>query len=401
MQRVNRLSDRRVQTIKTPGRHADGGGLYLVVDKTLAKRWAFMSWRGGKQIEIGLGGLKSVSLSAARKRASRCREAISEGRDPREVVRDKAAVPSFGEFADQLIVSLESGWRNEKHRQQWRNTLSTYAAPIWSKSIDAVSTEDVLQILQPIWTTKAETASRVRGRIEKVLDAAKAKGLRTGENPARWRGHLDHLLPRRQKLQRGHHAAMPWSDVPQFVAQLRSRPCIAALACEFLILTACRSGEILASKRDGEVHFMHWDEVDLENRVWTVPGQRMKNGKEHRVPLSDRAMEILLELRLDGSAKYVFPSPQRGKPLSGGAIAALLKRLGISDATPHGFRSSFRDWVGECTSVPREIAEMALAHTVGDQTERAYRRGDALERRRELMDGWANYVSEHGRTSGG
>jgi integrase len=394
VQRINRLSDRRVQSVKTPGRHADGRGLYLVVDKGGAKRWVFMSWKGGRQIEIGLGGLNSISLSAARKRAADCQASMAEGRDPREAIRGNAASVTFGAFSDQLITSLERGWRNDKHRQQWRSTLATYAAPIRAKSLDAISTEDVLEILQPIWTTKAETASRVRGRIEKVLDAAKAKGLRTGENPARWRGHLDHLLPRRQKLQRGHYAAMPWSDLPQFVKQLGDRPAVAALACEFLILTAARSGEILRSRRGGVVHYMRWDEVDFDSRIWTVPAIRMKAGVEHRVPLSGRAIEILDELRQLRSGDFVFPSPHQGKPLSEGAIAALLRRMGITNATPHGFRSSFRDWVGECTSFPREIAEMALAHTVGDQTERAYRCGDALERRRELMAAWAKYISE-------
>jgi integrase len=391
-QRINRLSDRRVQTVKTPGRHSDGGGLYLVVDKSGAKRWVFMSWKGGRQIEIGLGGLSSRSLSAARGRAADCRRFIAEGRDPRDAVRNQNDAASFGQFADQVIGSLESGWRNDKHRQQWRNTLTTYAAPIRDKALDAISTEDILGILQPIWTTKAETASRVRGRIEKILDAGKAKGLRDGENPARWRGHLDNLLPRRQKLQRGHHAAMPWSELPGFIERLRSRSAVSALACEFLILTAARSGEILRSKRDGVIHYMRWDEVDFQTRVWTVPAVRMKAGLEHRVPLSDRAMEILRELRKLDSPEFVFPSTQPGKPLSEGGIVALLRRMEITHATPHGFRSSFRDWAGECTPFPRDIAEMALAHAVGDQTERAYRRGDALERRRKLMDAWGQFL---------
>jgi len=389
--RINRLTNRKVQTLAKPGRHADGAGLYLVVAESGAKRWVFMSWRGGRQREIGLGGLTSVSLAQARDLASKCRHAIAAGQDPRVALRPARSVITFGALAEDVVGSLEAGWRNDKHRQQWRNTLTTYAASIWDKPIENIDTDDVLAILKPIWTTKAETASRVRGRIERILDAAKAKGLRSGENPARWRGHLSLLLPKRQKLQRGHHAALPWSEVPKFVAKLRERSLVAALATEFLILTAARSGEILRSKRDGEIHGMRWSEVEFEAAVWTVPAARMKAVNIHRVPLPDRALEILREAQKLGDPKFVFPGQTPGQPLSGGAITALLQRMGYDNITAHGFRSSFRDWCYEATEYPGDIAEAALAHVVGDKVERAYRRGDALERRRRLMQHWADY----------
>ena len=247
------------------------------------------------------------------------------------------------------------------------------------------ATDDVLAVLKPIWVNKAETASRVRGRIEKVLDAAKAKGFRQGENPARWRGHLDHLLPRRPRLTRGHHVAMPYENVPAFVAQLRERDALAAQALELCILTAARSGEILG---------LRWEEIDLEKRVWTVPARRMKAGREHRVPLSSRATAILRELAEHRNGDLVFPGQKRGKPLSGMAMEMLLRRLKIQNATVHGFRSSFRDWAGNVSSFPREIIETALAHVMGDKAEQAYRRSDALEKRRRLMEAWAAYCEK-------
>lgn len=392
---INRLSDRRVQTLAKPGRHADGGGLYLVVDANGgAKRWVFMSWKHKRQTEIGLGGLSSVPLAMARRRAAECRRLISEGGDPRNAVKEHRTVPTFGEFAEVVIASLEKGWRNDKHRQQWRNTLTTYAASLASKPVNQITTEDILGVLRPIWTEKAETASRVRGRIEKILDAAKASGYRSGENPARWRGHLDHLLPKRPKLQRGHHPAMAWQDIPSFIAGLRQHASVSAFACEFLILTAARSGEVLSSKRDGKIYGMEWAEVDLHAQIWTVPANRMKSGLEHRVPLSKRAVEVLKEVPRLGENAFVFPGLRPGEPLSNGAIVALLKRMDVEGVTPHGFRSGFRDWVGESTNFPREVAEAALSHTIGNKVERAYRRGDALEKRRELMDAWAAFCEQ-------
>lgn len=388
---VQRLTARSVQTIAKPGRHADGNGLYLVVDKSGARRWAFMSWTGGRQVETGLGGLASVSLAMARERAQLCRQLVAEGRSPKEFRSGSKAQPTFGEMADHVVSSLESGWRNDKHRAQWRMTLTVYAAPIRSKLVSEVSTEDVLKVLQPIWATKPETASRIRGRIEKVLDAAKAKGYRTGENPARWRGHLDHLLPKRQKLSRGHHASMPWAQVPEFVAKLCQSESVGARALEFVVLTAARSGEVLASVRDGEVTGARWSEIDAKANVWTVPAARMKAGREHRVPLSPRALAILAEMKSLGS-DFIFTSADGTKPLSNMALEAILRRMKLKPAvTVHGFRSSFRDWAGEATEFPRELAEAALAHIVGDAVERAYRRGDALTRRRDLMIAWAKY----------
>ena len=317
------------------------------------------------------------------------------GRDPIDDRKASgAAAPTFGEVAEEVMTSLEGGWRNSKHRAQWRMTIARYAAPLLPRPVNKITTEDVQSVLRPIWTTKAETASRVRGRIEKVLDAAKAKGLREGENPARWRGHLDHLLPKRQRLQRGHHAAMPWRAVPEFVMRLRESCSMAALALEFVILTAARSGEVLKSVRDGEVMGARWDEIDRQVNVWTIPAERMKAGREHRVPLSNRALAILVEADRARRGGFIFPAQSGDQPLSDMALTMLMRRLKVTNATVHGFRSSFRDWVGEATSFPREIAEAALAHTVGDKVERAYWRGDALERRRQLMEAWANFFCE-------
>lgn len=387
---IQRLSARSVSTLSKPGRHADGNGLYLVVDKNGSKRWAFMSWARGRQVEAGLGGLSSVSLAMARERAQECRRLVAAGRSPTEARIGSKSQPTFGEMADLVIASLEDGWRNDKHKAQWRMTMSAYAAPLRSKLVADVSTEDVLKVLQPIWITKAETASRVRGRIEKVLDAAKAKGFRSGENPARWRGHLDHLLPKRQKLQRGHHPAMPWGDVPAFLTKLRTSPSVGAHALEFLVLTAARSGEVVRSVRDGEVTGARWSEIDKKTAVWTVPAQRMKAGKEHRVPLSDRTMEILAELEKIRTCEFIFPG-RRHEPISNMTLEAILRRMQLKPFTVHGFRSSFRDWAGEATDFPREVAEAALAHTVGDAVERAYRRGDALAKRRQLMEAWSQF----------
>jgi integrase len=278
--------------------------------------------------------------------------------------------------------TLSAGFRNDKHKAQWKSTLETYAAPLRAKPVDTIATDDVLSVLKPIWTTKAETASRVRGRIEKVLDAAKAKGFRDGENPARWRGHLDHLLPRPSKLARGHHAAMRYEEVAAFIAKLRKREATSALALELCILTAARSGEILG---------MRWSESDLDKKIWTVPADRMKAGREHRVPLSPRAITILRQLEKLKTGEFVFAGQARNKSLSNMAMEMVLRRMKIEGATVHGFRSSFRDWAGNISSFPREIVETALAHVIGDKAEQAYRRSDALEKRRKLMEAWASY----------
>lgn len=374
-----------------PGKYADGDGLYLVVSQdgsTVRRRWLFYFTWEGRRREMGLGSARDVSLADARQAADQARRLVREGVDPIKARNEvEEEVPTFGEFADGLVRSIESGFRNEKHRYQWRQTLTTYADPIRAKRVDAITTQDVLACLTPLWQSKQETASRLRGRIERVLDAAKAQGLRAGENPARWRGHLANLLPKRQKLQRGHHPALPFEQVPDFIARLRERKAVSALALEFTILTAARTGEVFGAT---------WGEIDLKQRLWTVPPGRMKAGRLHRVPLTDRCIEILDEmetLRTTGlPSAYVFPGARPGRPLSNMVYKALFTRMGVDGITAHGFRSSFRDWAGECTDFPREVAEQALAHVIGDETERAYRRGDALEKRRALMAAWCAFA---------
>jgi len=336
---------------------------------------------------MGMGSASVVSLARARERAAAARVQISEGINPLDAKRASRAVPTFGDFADGLVERVASQWRNQKHRAQVQSTLETYAAKLRPMRIDQIETAHVLEAMTPIWSVKPETASRVRGRIEWVLDAAKASSFRRGENPARWKGHLDQLLPRRQRLTRGHHAALPFAEVPAFVAELQDRKATTALALEFTILTAARSGEVRGAS---------WQEIDFEEAVWAVPAARMKAGREHRVPLSQRALAILTDLRKlsDGSpTSLIFSGPKPSTGLSDAAFSALLKRMGRKPGslTPHGFRSSFRDWAGEMTTFPREVAELCLAHAVGDMTERAYRRGDALQKRRELMDAWAKH----------
>jgi integrase len=380
---ASKLTARKVATAK-PGKYSDGGNLYLIVSETGARKWVLrFTWRG-KAKEMGLGSAGSVPLADAREKAASARRKIAQGLNPIDERKRDGGIPTFGEIADDVREALSAGFRNEKHKAQWKSTLETYAAPLRTKPVDAIATDDVLAVLKPIWTTKAETASRVRGRIEKVLDAAKAKGFRKGENPARWRGNLDHLLPKPSKLARGHHAAMPYEDVASFIVELRKRDAPAALALELCILTAARSGEILE---------MRWSEIDLEQKIWTVPANRMKAGREHRVPLSQRATAILRQLEKMKTGDFVFPGQARNKPLSNTAMEMMLRRMKIEDATVHGFRSSFRDWAGNVSNFPRELIETALAHVIGDKAEQAYRRSDALEKRRKLMDQWAAYCS--------
>ncbi|WP_152046879.1 tyrosine-type recombinase/integrase [Aureimonas psammosilenae] len=371
-----------------PGRHSDGAGLYLNVSPAGSKSWLFMWTRDGKRREMGMGAYPGIGLAKARKMAAECRELVAEGRDP-IAEREKDAEPTFGECADMVIASMEGSWRNEKHRYQWNQTLGpSYCKAIRDRRISLVSTDDVLKVLKPIWKTKTETASRLRGRIERVLDFAKAKGWRTGENPALWRGHLSNILPS-PKQPDAHFAAMAYEDVPAFLIRVREAEALAARALEFTILTAARSGETLGAR---------WSEIDLKKAVWTIPANRMKAGKEHRVPLSGRVVDILRALHEARTEEFVFPSLQRRdplkpcKPLSNMAMMMFLRRLKV-DVTVHGFRSAFRDWCGNETSYPREVAEQALAHHVGDAVERAYRRGDALEKRRQLMEAWAAYLT--------
>lgn len=380
----NRLKDSQVKAATKPGRLADGDGLYLLTSKSGAKSWVFMFTRASKRREMGIGGLEGiapVSLARARVKADELRSILAAGQDPfTEFSERKASIAAvtFGQVADQYLEAMRGTWANDKHAAQWAMTLSEYAKPIRGLSVAAIDTAAILKVLKPLWAEKQETASRLRGRIEKVLDHAKVRGLRDGENPARWKGHLDHILPARQKLQRGHHKALDYKDVPAFMARLANAEGFGARALEFTILTGVRTGESLGAK---------WDEIDMEARVWVVPAIRMKAKREHRVPLSDAAIAVLEHMAVNRLGPFVFALNAK-KPLSNMSMVSVLKRLEVP-VTVHGFRSSFRDWAGEATSFPSEIAEQALAHVVGDATERAYRRGDALERRRELMAAWA------------
>lgn len=374
------LNSRKVETTK-PGKYSDGKGLTLIVSPTGARKWVLRFQWQGKPREMGLGAAEAANLSLAREKAAHARLLIAKGIDP-IAERQKAQVPTFGQCADDYIAAKQSEWRNEKHRAQWSMTLAEYAGPLRAKAVDTIDTTAVLSVLNPIWQDKPETASRLRGRIEHVLDAARAAGHRSGENPARWRGHLDKLLPKRAKLTRGHHAAMPYAEVPAFIGALRERDAMAAKALAFSVLTAARTGEVIGAK---------WSEIDLDAQVWTIPAARMKAGREHRVPLSGAAVELLRPLALNKTGDFVFPGNKQGKPLSNMAMDMALRRMNVGEFTVHGFRSSFRDWAGNETSFAREIAEAALAHVVGDATERAYRRGDALEKRRSLMEAWANH----------
>jgi integrase len=375
---VNRLTARTAASAKE-GLHADGGGLYLCVGSGSSKSWVFIYRRGGKRTELGLGSCRDVSLATARDTAADCRKRLLNGGDPRRR-RDDPSVPTFGAFADKYIDAHERSWSNPKHVAQWKMTLGVYAASLRNKSVDEVSIDDVLAVLRPLWSTVPETASRLRGRIEAVLDAAKAKRLRTGENPAAWKGNLKHLLPARAKLSRGHHAAMPYKDIAAFIAKLRSCGGVAARALEFAILTAARSNEVRSAT---------WEEIDTEAKVWTVPASRMKSRRDHRVPLSARAIEILDYMGRAGRHGLIFPG-RRGRPLSESTFAALLRWLHF-EVTAHGFRSTFKDWAAETTTFANERSEAALAHVTGDKVERAYLRGDVLERRRELMAAWASF----------
>ncbi len=385
-----KLTARAAMTTK-PGRYGDGGGLYLVVSPSGARKWVYRFSFARKVTEMGLGSADVVSLAEARDKAHEARRMLDAGKNPIEARRQAAIVragkPRFGAVADALIAAKESQWRNTKHRAQWRMTLQTYAAPLRSRPVDEIDTAAVLAVLQPLWREKPETASRLRGRIEAVLDAAKAQGYRSGENPAAWRGQLAHLLPKRGILSRGHHAAMDYRDVPAFVARLRERQAVAALALEFCILTAARSGEALGAR---------WREIDLAASVWTVPAVRTKAARKHRVPLPARALAILEKLAETRTGEFVFPGQRAGKPLSATAMEMVLRRMKQRGATVHGFRSAFRDWAGNETHFAREIAEAALAHVVGDKAEQAYRRGDALDKRRALMAAWAEHCEPGG-----
>jgi integrase len=403
----NRLTAIAVDKLKTPGMHADGLGLYLQITDAGTKSWIYRFMMRGRAREMGLGPLHTVTLKEARDKAAECRKKHLEGIDPIEARRAErteralaeANAITFKACAERCIASHEAGWRNAKHRAQWRSTLETYAYPIIGEmSVQSIDTAAVMRVLEqnvseekdtppaPLWHTKTETASRLRGRIESVLDWAAARQYRKGDNPARWRGHLDQLLPKRAKAQRvKHHAALPYPDVGEFVKELRQQEGTAARAFEFCILTATRTSETVGAK---------WPEIDMNAATWTIPAERIKAGREHRVPLSAAAMSILrtqLKARYEGDGEYVFPGGKRGAQLSNMAFLMVLRRMGRMEITAHGFRSTFRDWAAERTNYPREVAEMALAHTIGDKAEAAYRRGDLFAKRRRMMEDWAKY----------
>ena len=391
--RVQILTFKQVEKETKPGYHFDGAGLYLQISKGGSKSWILRYVLAGKAREMGLGSLVTFSLADARQRATDQRKLIADGIDPIEAKRssllDKrlasANTITFDKAAAAFIEANEAGWRSDKHGEQWRNTLKTYASPvIGDLPVSAVNTAFVLKILQPIWATKTETATRVRGRVEKVLDWAKVQGYRSGENPAAWKGHLSEALPKPSKVATaGHHAALPWSEMGQFMQALRAMPGTGSLAMQLIILTATRTSEVIESK---------WSEFDLEASLWVIPKERMKGFREHRVPLSKQAVAVLAQVKWDNkTSDFVFPGANLDRPISNMTCLAALKRMGRSDLTVHGFRSTFRDWAAESTAYPRDVCEMALAHAIEDKSEAAYRRGDLLEKRARLMADWAYF----------
>ena len=382
------LNSRKVETLTKAGRHADGGNLYLSISLNGGRRWVFLYRLNGVRKEMGLGSAAKghVGLGEARKAATEARALIVNGTDPliakRALKRANRDIPAFGNFADDYLTSHRSKFRNKRHIAQWEMSLKNYCQPIRATRLNEVDTDAVLKVLQPIWSKIPESASRLRGRIENILDAAKAKGYRSGENPARWRGHLKTLLPARQRISRGHHEALPYDDLPAFMTELRDSNAIAALALEFCILTATRTNEILKAE---------WTELDLERALWTIPAHRMKAGYEHRIPLSRRLLTLLKTLEGLRNGLFLFPGRTPGKALSPMPMRMLLRRMGRKNITVHGFRSTFRDWASEQTSFPHETCEHALAHRISDKAEASYRRGDQFEKRRKLMEAWASY----------
>ena len=400
---IGRLTALAVSRASKRGYYADGGGLYLQVGPTGAKSWVFRFRESGKLREAGLGATHTFSLAEAREKALQYRKARHDGIDPIEARKaerskkllDAAKAMTFRQCAEAYIAAHQAGWRNAKHGAQWGATLSTYVYPSFGElPVQAVDVGLVIKAVEPIWPTKPETASRVRGRIESILDWAATRGYRQGENPARWKGHLENLLAAPSKAKRAvrlanskgeHHAALPYAEIAAFMVSLREQEGVAARALQFAILTAARTGEVIGAQ---------WTEINVAERLWTIPAERIKAGREHRVPLSDVALAILEKMAASRSGVFVFPGGKADRPLSNMAFLMLLRRMGRGELTAHGFRSSFRDWVAEKTSFPAEAAELALAHAVGNKVEAAYRRGDQFERRRELAEAWARYCCE-------
>ena len=386
-----RLKIRTLPRLKQPGNYADGAGLYLQVSGTGARSWILRYMLNGHAREMGLGSEHVFSLVEARGRAAQARKQLADGVDPiqaRDAERARQALEAaknktFADCAHEYITKKRHGWRNAKHAEQWENTLEAYAKPIMALPVQAIDVGHVLGILEAIWNTKRETAVRLRGRIEKILDYAKARAYRSSDNPARWRGNLGEMLPEDKRRQRiKHHAALPYGQAAAFTKDLRAQEGTAARALEHTILNLSRTGETIAAE---------WTELDLDAAIWTIPAARMKGHREHRVPLSRAAVELLRALPRLG--EYVFPGRGGKKPLSNMAMLQLLERMGRGNLTTHGFRSTFRDWAAERTNFPNHVLEMALAHAISDDTEAAYRRGDLFEKRRRLMDVWANYLN--------
>ncbi|ACA17340.1 integrase family protein [Methylobacterium sp. 4-46] len=383
-----------VAKLKSPGHYGDGGGLWLQVGDKGAKSWIFRFTLRGKSRAMGLGSANTFSLAEAREKALACRKLCAEGIDPieaRKTQRQDAALEAaqamtFRECAVAYIDAHRAGWRNAKHAAQWTTTLETYAYPHFGdRPVAAVDTDLVVRAIGPIWARKPETASRVRGRIESILDWGTTRGFRRSENPARWRGHLENLLPKRSRVQKvKHHAALPFAEVPSFLKALEFQPGVASHALAFTILTAARTGETLGAT---------WSEFDLDARIWNVPASRMKAGVEHRIPLTESALMVLRRMAEIREGDFVFPGGRRERPLSNMSMLVLLRRMQRGDLTVHGFRSSFRDWAAEHTDFPREVVEAALAHAIESKVERAYRRSDLFAKRRELMEAWANYCA--------
>jgi len=382
-----------------PGLHPDGGGLYLQVAPGGSRSWLYRYSLHGKEHRIGLGSAASIPLKLARQLAAQARQLRDTGIDPLAQKRKRrnddlvaeAKATTFKECAEKYIAAHEAGWRNAKHRQQWHNTLESYVYPvIGDLPVQNIDTPLVLKVLEPIWQDKTDTANRIRGRIEIILDWAKFREYRSGENPARWRGHLQLALAQPEKIApHQHHAALPYPEIGSFMAELRGRDSTSARALEFLILTAARTGEVIGAT---------WNEIDLTAKVWTVPANRMKGNREHRVPLSDRAIEIVHLMQSRRENDFVFAGRRNGG-LSNMSLLALLRNMGRA-LTAHGFRSSFRDWAAEQTNFPNEVCEMALAHAVGDKVEEAYRRGNLLEKRRRLMQAWSEYCARPSQAGG-
>jgi len=388
------LSAIEVKAINVSGLHAVGGvaGLLLQVSSTGSKSWILRVMIGSKRRDIGLGGYPDVPLAMAREKAREARKKIESGIDPIEerkdsrnkLIQTQASKLLFDEAADQFVAQKQVEFKNKKHASQWTNTLKTYASPIIGKlPVSEIEINHLIRILEPIWLEKTETAKRLRGRIESVLSWATVSGFRTGENPARWKGHLEHVLQTPSKVTKvKHHKALPWQDIGIFISNLKQREGISAKALEFLILTASRSGEVRGAT---------WQEIELENKMWIIPAERMKADKEHRIPLSKEAIKLLKALPKFEGNDHLFPA-SRGGSLSDMALSQVVKRMEV-DAVPHGFRSTFRDWCSEHTNYPTAVAEMALAHTIGNKVEAAYRRGDLLAKRIKLMNEWAKYCN--------